>query len=877
MYVRSLNGEWQLSKSGADDWIPANVPGCVHVDLVRAGVIPDPFFGDNEARVAWVAETDWVHRRTFEADEALLAHERVFLECDGLDTLAAIRLNGQQIGRTDNMHRRYKLDVTGKLNAGANTVEVEFTSPVNYVTRKIGEGLVRSPSHSIPGSPYLRKAMYQWGWDWGPKLPTSGIWRHIRLVGYSGGKLEDIRVSQVHGRTRVEVHVEAKIERFSDASLMIRARLTSPDGVVLEEADNLGTDGTCGEVDFLVEDPALWWPNGYGDQALHRLEVELIPASPEEFPEGLVRKGEHPTSNAQRSTSNGPEDSKLEVGRSTLDVQRRRIGLRTLELRQQGDEWGKSFYFVINGVPVFAKGANWIPADTFPTRITDEQYRDLISSAASANMNMLRVWGGGIYEDERFYDLCDEYGILIWQDFMFACAHYPMCPEYLENVRLEAIDNVRRVRHHPCLALWCGNNEMEWAVVNWWHSVGNYEERQKEYYEIFHRLIPEVCAAEDPDTPYWPSSPASDTPLQNPNGEDSGDGHYWDVWHGRLPFTAYRQRFYRFMSEFGFQSLPSVETVKSFAEPKDWNVSSYVMECHQKHEIGTDLILHYLGQTFRFPKDFPMMTYVSQVLQAEAIRYGVEHWRRNRNGFRCMGTLYWQLNDCWPVASWSSIEYNHHWKALHYYARRFFAPVSVSAEETECTAKLHVTNDMLLPFEGEVRWSLETLGGTRLDHGEVKADIPPGTNVCVAELDFSGRLDLDTRRDTILVYELWQADSRLSLGMVSFVPSKHLELPEAKISADIREMDGGMQITLASDKTARFVMLDVPCGRPLQWATDSGDRRQETPPTSGVRLSDNFFDLPAGRSVSVNVENAGGLSLDEIAQGLRVVSLRDSY
>ena len=384
---------------------------------------------------------------------------------------------------------------------------------------------------------------------------------------------------------------------------MVRARLVAPDGTVLEETDDLGTDGTCGAVDFLVEDPALWWPNGYGEQNLYRLELSLTPGG------GGAGRG-------------------------------LRIGLRELSLCQDPDEWGKSFYFVVNGVPIFAKGANWIPADVFPSRITDDQYRDLISSAVSANMNMLRVWGGGIYEDDRFYNLCDELGILVWQEFMFSCGHYPVNPDVLESVRLEAIDNVRRIRHHPCLALWCGNNEMEWGVVNWWADTENNEERQRRYSKIFHELLPEVIEAEDKATPYWLSSPASGTPLVEPNGENEGDGHYWDVWHGRQPFTAYRRHYFRFMSEFGFESLPSVETVKTFAEPKDWNMTSRIMESHQKLEAGNAIILHYMASNFRIPKDFPMMVYVSQILQAEAIRYGVEHWRRNRNGNRCLGTVW---------------------------------------------------------------------------------------------------------------------------------------------------------------------------------------------------------------------------------------------
>jgi len=837
MHVQSLDGEWQVSKVGAEEWMPAAVPGSIHVDLMNAGVIPDPFYGDNELGVAWVAETDWVYRRTFEPDQALPAHERIFLECDGLDTLATLRLNGEEIARADNMHRRWEFDVTDRIHPGANTLEVEFASPVAYVRQKVAEdsGLDITPPDSMPGSPYLRKAMYQWGWDWAPKIPTCGIWRPTRLVGCSFARLRDVRVRQLHGRTRVEVRVQAEVERLSDAGLMLHARLISPNGIVLEESDNLGTDSSHGQMDFLIENPALWWPNGYGDQPLYDLEVYLLPAS---SLEGEGRGGEKICNLQPAKICN----------------HRMRIGLRTLELRQEADEWGKTFTFVVNGVPIFCKGADWIPADQFPSRVTGDRYRDLISSAASANMNMLRVWGGGIYEDDRFYDLCDEYGILVWQDFMFACAHYPVTEEFLENVRREALDNTRRMRRHACLALRCGNNEMEWFWDGKWKQLERNDEMRREYSMIFHSLLPEICKQEDPDIPYWPSSPASGAPFGNPNSENEGDTHYWSAWHAREPFTGYRQHYPRFMSEFGFQSLPSMDAVKDFAEPKDWNMTSYMVEMHQKNRAGNELLLYYLAHTFRFPKDFPMTVYASQVLQAEAVRYGVEHWRRNRNGNRCMGTIYWQLNDCWPVASWSSIDYNHRWKALQYFARRFYAPVLLSVEETSCAAKLHITNDRLELLRGEVRWSLERLDGAKLEEGQIQVDIPAERDVCIAELDFSTRLDADTRRETVLVYELWQGENRLSLAMALFAPSKHLELSEPRISSKTG-VDGA--ISLTAENTARFVMLDAP-GR-------------------DVRFSDNFFDLPAGRTVTLAVERADGLSAEEIARKLRIVSLRDSY
>ncbi len=839
MHIQSLDGEWQASRNGADEWIPVTVPGSIHVDLIKQGLIPDPTVGDNEVKVGWVAESDWLYRTTFRADDELLQCERVFLECDGIDTLSTICLNGEVIANTDNMHLRYRFDVTGRLQAGENTLDVAIASPVEYALMRTAEDedLVITPSDSIPGSPYIRKAMYQWGWDWGPKIPTSGIWRSIRLAGSSTARIDDIKVTQLHGNTRVEVHLEVQVERFTNAGIMAHARLTSPDGIVLEEEDNLCEDGTCGLIDFLVDNPKLWWPNGMGEHPLYDLEVWLEPASPDEFPEGH-------------------EGSTFNVQRSTFDVRRMRIGLRELHLRRDKDEWGESFYFEVNGVPVFAKGANWIPADQFPAQMTDERYRDLVFSAAIANMNMLRVWGGGIYEDDRFYDLCDELGIMVWQDFMFAGAHYPVTEGFLENVRLEAVDNIRRIRHHPCLALWCGNNEMEWFLARGWEPSHD-EERKVQYVDLFYELLPSIVAEEDKATPYWSSSPASGEPFKDPNGQCEGDGHYWEVWHGRAPFTAYRQQFFRFMSEFGFQSLPSMNTIAGFAEPKDWNIVSYVMEAHQKSYIGNGQIIDDMMRVFRLPDEFPMLVYVSQVLQAEAIRYGVEHWRRHRNGNRCMGTLYWQLDDCWPVASWSSIEYNHNWKALHYFARRFYAPVLLSVSETPASARVHVTNDTRKPFIGEVRWSLEKTDGTRLDSGRIAVEVPPETSALITSMDFGQILNDANQHETVFVYELWQGNQRMSMAAVSFVPSKYLELRHPNISAEVFEEGGVTKIKLTTDCLARFVMLDVPDAR--------------------VRFSDNYFDLPAGRTVTVTVDECDGMTTDEISRKLAIISLRQSH
>jgi beta-mannosidase len=670
IHVQSLNGAWEMRQDGSTEVIRARVPGCVHLDLMNAGKIADPFYGDNELKVSWVHESGWTYERSFEPDAELLSADRVFLECDGLDTIADVSLNSRVLGHADNMYVPHCYDLTGKLSNGPNSLRIRFHSPVAFARPHMKAAPLHCPGDSKPGSVYTRKSPSQWGWDWGPKIPTTGIWRPIRLVGYYVARLEDLRVRQRHRNGEVTLIVEVAVESFRKAECELRVTLTHPDGRA--ESLSAPVKGSTARLQVPVSDPQLWWPNGYGEQPLYRVDATLV------------------------------------CGGEELHTISRQVGLRTLKLERKKDRWGESFTFVVNGVRVFCKGADWIPADQFPPRISDDHYRHLIRSAANANMNMLRVWGGGYYEDERFYDLCDEHGILVWQDFMFSCAQYPVAEWYLANVRKDIEHSIRRLRGRACLALWCGNNEMEWFLAGGFGGEQNARYRE-DYSKIFHELIPPIVAELDPDTAYWPSSPSSDEPFADPNSQDRGDGHYWDVWHGRKPFTAYRDQFHRFMSEFGFESLPSVETCRSFAPEEELNITSYTMENHQKNSAGNGLILYYLAHTFRFPKDFEKMVYVSQLLQAEAMRYGVEHWRRNRG--RCMGTLYWQLNDCWPVASWSSIDYFGRWKALHYFAKRFYSPVLLSVREEATRAEIHVTNDLTKPVQARVGWSLERLDG----------------------------------------------------------------------------------------------------------------------------------------------------------------------
>ena len=818
MHIQPLTGDWQLRQSDSETWLSARVPGGAHTDLMAAGLIPDPFVADNEKRVMWVAESDWVYRRTFAVDADVLAEEDVTLVCDGLDTLAEVALNGELLGATDNMFRQYRWDVKSLLHEGENEVVIVFRSSVAFITPQQAERPLRGVSQAIPGGPYLRKAPCQFGWDWGPQLPPIGIWKDIRLEGRSAARLADVHLRQIHGDGSVTVEAKLSIERWEPVPLTALLRVTAPDGAV--QQSQIVVTHAAQTVSVVVANPQLWWPNGYGDQPLYAVDALLL-----------------------------AEDA-------VCDAQRYQIGLRTVELRREPDAWGESFTFVVNGVPVFAKGSNWIPADSFPTRLTDAFMEQLIRDAAVTHQNMLRVWGGGFYEEERFYDLCDRYGILVWQDFAYSCSIYPMGdPDFVENARIEAVENIRRLRHRASLALWCGNNEMAGGWAHWgWDRPENIDLKAA-YDRFFHHLLPAWVAAEDPDTAYWPSSPSSDVPFEDPQSQERGDAHYWDVWHGGKPFAAYRGQYPRFMSEFGFQALPTLETIRTYADEADWNMTSYIMEHHQRNAAGNGKIVGHMTDHFRMPKDFPALVYLSQVLQAEGIRFGVEHWRRNMA--RVSGTLYWQLNDCWPVASWASLDYFGRWKALHYAARRFFAPVLLSIEDDGTLMGIHVTSDLQTQWTGTVRWTVQTLRGAVLASGSEDMTAAPLASTHVRTLNFNDQVNDDNGRNVIFICELWQGNELVAQRVATFVPDKHLALVDPGVTVEAGAQDGLAVFAVSATSLARFVALEL-----------AG--------ADGV-FSDNYFDVPAGATVTVTCALPSGWTVGDTRAAVRVRSLYDSF
>ncbi len=784
----SLCGPWTLDIPGsAFQSVPAQVPGSVYHDLLSAERIPDPFYRDNETQALALMENDFRYSRTFSVDAGLLSCDAVLLRCEGLDTLAMVSINGAEAGRANNMHRTWEFDVKSLLREGENDIVVHFASPTRTIRERFVDDPADGSADAMEGFPNLRKAHCMFGWDWGPRLPDAGIWRDISLLGVDRARIRDVLVEQFHGDGQVTLRIHTHITRLTDAPTETAVSVTAPDGTVLT-----GVGEHC---EIGIADPQLWWPAGYGEQPLYRVEVVL---------------------------SSGGEP---------LDAWNRRIGLRTMTVTREKRDYGETFSHCVNGVDVFAMGMDYIPEDNLLPRVTPARTRRLLEDARLANVNTIRVWGGGYYPDDWFYDACDELGLLVWQDFMFACAVYNLTDEFEETITAEFVDNIRRLRSHPSLALWCGNNEMEqFAGSGMWIRAM----RQKsDYIKMFQYIIPKVLKAEDPQAFYWPSSPSSGGDFDAPGDPSRGDVHDWDVWHGLKPFTDYRNYLFSYVSEFGFQSFPCMETIETFTLPEDRNIFSYVMEKHQRNATANGRIVTYLSQTYLYPSDLDKLVYASQLLQAQAMQYGVEHWRRNRG--RCMGAVIWQLNDCWPVASWSGIDYFGRWKALQYYAKRFFAPVLVSCHEEglvnqegisvntehidpKKTARLNVSNETRAPFAGEVHWALRRPDASVIEEGRFAAEVPALTAVWLPEQDFT-RYD---PYDCYYSYRLTGQDGgAVGEGSVLFCAPKHFRFVDPGLTARIE----GDEIVVTASAYARSVELR--CG-------------------ADVVLEDNFFDMNGG-------------------------------
>lgn len=801
----TLHDNWKMHRVGEEEWIPAVVPGSVYGDLLREGKMEDPFWKDNELEALKLMDYDYEYVTCFACNADILSSDEVMLQFDGLDTLADITLNGVPLGHADNMHRTWKYSVKELLCREENELKIYFHSPTKFIAEAYEKAPTKGTEDAMNGFVHIRKAHCMFGWDWGAHLPDAGIWRPVRLFGIDTARLDSVEVLQFHeeGRVRIQIRPDIipanKTDKGDDQNeqLITRVTITDPKGIVLVDCRD------CHE-DIIIENPMLWWPNGYGEQNLYKVSVDLQKADG-----------------------------------TKLDHWTAQIGLRTITMDRTKDRWGERFATCVNGVNIFAMGADYIPEDHLLGRVTRETTKTLLEKAIFANFNSIRVWGGGYYPDDWFFDLCDEMGLVVWEDFMFACGVYDLTPEFEANITAEFIDNLKRIRHHASLGLMCGNNEMEQFVKerNWVSK----DSEVRDYLIMYERILPQIMKEYAPQVYYWPASPSSGGSFDNPRDENRGDVHYWDVWHGNKPFSEYRKFYFRYLSEFGFQSFPSKKTVETFTDDeRDMNIFSYIMERHQRNGAANGKIMSYMQQTYRYPCDFEMVVYASWLLQADAIRYGVEHLRRNRNDSRCMGAVYWQFNDCWPVASWSGVDYCQRLKALHYHARRFFAPIMISCQEEGMmnsgqelvrlpfqfpkSIRLNVANESRKEEIVTVKWQVRDASAKVLRSEEEIITAPALTSVWLEKVDLP---EIDIYKEYVS-FQAVIAGEVVSEGTVIFSYPKYFKYENPKLSATVSDK----YITVSATKYAKSVEI----------LNDNED----------LILSDNYFDLN-GDSKTVEV------------------------
>lgn len=819
--IHQLHTGWEFSMYGTNEWLPAQVPGTVHQDLMAHDRLPDPFYGMNEQKIQWVEKEDWLYRTSFVLTEEQLRHEGVYLVFEGLDTYADVFLNGSLLLKADNMFVGYRLPVGPVLRKGENRLVVRFRSPIREAMPQWESNGFDYPAdndhYSQKLSVFTRKAPYSYGWDWGIRMVTCGIWRPVYLLFADRAVVEDYFVHQQSvSAERAEVDNLLEINNIGSDARQAVVRVTysypgEPDRSV-ERTAELQPGLNRVSLPLTVERPHLWMPNGWGEPALYTFEASVS------------------------------------VDGQVVSRKSHQIGLRSIRVVQEEDKDGRSFCFEVNGVPMFAKGTNLIPSDALLPRVTRRRYSRLLEDVQSSNMNMVRVWGGGIYEDDAFFEEADRRGILVWQDFMFACTTYPHDPAFLRNVAREAEYNIKRLRNHASLALWCGNNEIYEGIRYWgWkekYSPEVYQQMQEGYDVLFRRLLPQKVKEFDPGRFYLEGSPL-EANWGRPESWKVGDSHNWGTWYGQKPFESLDKEIPRFMSEYGFQAFPEMKTIRTFASPEDYELESPVMNAHQKSTIGNALIKKTMSLYYPVPEKFEDLVYVGLVLQGHGMRRGMVAHRRNRP--YCMGSLPWQLNDSWPVVSWSAIDYYGNWKAMQYHTRRAFAPVLVDAIREGDKLRFYVLSDRLQTEKVTLQLAWMDFQGKVIRRHRVEGMLPVNASEVFFEEDWQKAFEGCDTTASFIRMTLRGADGKKVLSDEVFYPvyPKEQRLPKAEISCRKVKKGGVMELTLKSRVLARDVFVEVP----LQ----------------GARFSDNFFDLLPGETKRITVSSADGSPLEDIS------------
>ena len=833
---KNINMNWYFKAVQDSVWLKASVPGTVHTDLLANGVIEDPFYRLNEKQLQWIDKMDWEYRTTFNVKKSLFKKENIEIEFKGLDTYANIYINDSLVLKTENMFIAYKLNTKPFLKLGTNQLKIVFDSPIKIGLEKreaLGYKLPNAVNdQSVNGglgdkqvAVFNRKAGYHFGWDWGPRLVSSGIWQDMEFNGWNKASIEDVYIKQTDITNEVaQLSTILEIDATKEFKAFLNIKIDSVRSIHQKIDLKKGINKI--EMPITIENPELWWTNGLGNQKLYKFDFE-------------IKKG-----------------GKLLASSS------KNIGLKTLELVQQKDSVGESFYFKLNGYPVFMKGANYIPQDVFLNRVTIQDYQRIIKDMVDANYNMIRVWGGGIYEKDIFYDLCDKNGILVWQDFMFACAMYPGNDSFLKSIEQEAIYNVKRLRNHTSIALWCGNNEnlVGWKNWGWINDIYNNQGGEilnkvwNGYSNVFHNILPKVVKELDSDTFYWASSPSS---VQ---GEDqtltSGDYHYWKVWGQQAAFSTFNVHIPRFMSEYGFQSFPEFKSVKKYTEQQDWDIYSEVMQSHQRSIIGNKNIEFYMESIYRKPKDFQSFLYVSQLLQAKGMQIAIEAHRRNMP--YCMGSLYWQINDCWPVASWSSIDYYGHWKASHFKVKELYKPIKSMFFVKDNQLQVHIVSDELENKSAKLNLKLLNFNGELLNAFEKEINIKLNTSAIYFSVDLNQLISKYIKSNILIVAELLDENTNVfDESIFFFETEKKLELTQPTFNYTItKAANGKFLVEIMSDVLAKDVRISS---------------------TTEGKFSINYFDMLPFKKYRVYFDSETEITDEKSLENFEINSLFHTY